>query len=206
MTVEKTLVGFRFIQTKRGDTMQRLAARELGDASLWTSLVDLNRLQDPYLTDDPSQVTAYVRLTGSFLVAPAPSMQVNTRTDASLIFGTDMLLQTGLLSDDGNGDFALVTGVPNLVQALCDALKTAKKEILFHLSYGGGLKKYLGRKGTPALITLAEKIVQECLEADDRVQSVVQVQVSLQGNAMPVYAVVQPIVGSTISFNTVIGL
>ncbi len=48
----RTLTGWRFVETLANDTMQGIAARELGDASRWVDLVNINGLTPPYLTGE----------------------------------------------------------------------------------------------------------------------------------------------------------
>ena len=67
----KPLSGFRLVPTRRGDTLQDVAVRELGDAARWYDLAAINDLLPPFLTDDPQQAGPRVLLTGQDLKIPA---------------------------------------------------------------------------------------------------------------------------------------
>src|SRR6266568_2110312 len=116
---DNPLSGYRFVDTQRGDNLQLISFRELGDPSNCTILIAYNKLIYPYITDDPTQVKTGVLLTGSQILVPAPVPVIQSTTDPTLIFEVDVALDVnGLLQPDVNGDFAVVSGTKNLEQAL----------------------------------------------------------------------------------------
>jgi predicted Zn-dependent protease len=48
MSIMRPLNGFRLVEIKYGDTLQELAARELGDANKWRDIIAINDLLPPY--------------------------------------------------------------------------------------------------------------------------------------------------------------
>lgn len=176
----KTLTGYRKVETNRGDTLQMVAARELGDASQWAALATLNNLSAPYITDDPTQATAGVVLSGTLLIVPAPPPVPSAVSDPNVVFGTDVALQgtgsgaawNGLLTADETGDFATLSGVDNLSQALRNVIITEPGDLLFHLPYGCKVYSLLGAGNSPITGQLAASFVSQALQADPRISSV----------------------------------
>lgn len=195
------LVGYRFVQTESFDTLQQVAARELGDASRWTEIVAINNLLPPYLTDDPEAVTAHVLPNGSYLVIPAASPSARN-PDPNGVFGQDLkLTPDGLLDIDGT-DFAVVSGVDNLVQALTNALRTDQGELLFHPAYGSLIRRILGSVTGPTAGLLAAKYAKQTVEADSRITSVTSSVATISGDVISVAVKSQTVTGATQPIST----
>jgi phage baseplate assembly protein W len=167
---DRPLAGYRFVQTEHGDTLQKVAARYLGDASLWTEIIVLNQMVPPYLTDDPSAATAGVFLNGSYITIPASAPGAST-SDPAAVFGRDILLTGGVLTVV-NGDLALVDGVDNLNQALQNLLQTDQGELLFHQDYGTLIRMLIGTKNGPTAALLAAEYAKDPIAADPRISDV----------------------------------
>ncbi|HEX7642029.1 MAG TPA: hypothetical protein VF472_07425 [Burkholderiaceae bacterium] len=167
---DRPLSGYRFVQTDHGDTPQKIAARYLGDASLWTEIVVLNQMAPPYLTDDPGEVAAGVFLNGSYITIPAAAPGAATN-DPSTVFGRDVLLVDGNLTIE-NGDVALVDGLDNLNQALQNLLQTDQGELLFHQDYGTLIRMLIGSKTGPTAALLAAEYAKGPISADPRINDV----------------------------------
>ena len=194
---DRTLTGFRFVQSLQGDTMQEIAARELGDASKWVQIVNINDLVDPYLTGDPTQAGNGVLLYGQMLIVPAASPQVSAQVDPNAVFGTDIALVNGRFTATA-GDFDTVSGLENLKQALSHRLDTETGELVFHLEYGEKFRRLLGRGNGPTAGILLGEYVNTCLLGDPRVDSVGANTVTVQGDTLSGTATVVPIVGAPI--------
>jgi phage baseplate assembly protein W len=190
------LPGFRFVQVQYGDTPQGLCARELGDATLWTSIMSLNDLIPPYFTADPAAAGQNVFLYGASIIVPAPTPILAQQTSPEDVFLTDMILQGGTLVDDGMGDFGMVSGKDNLRQFLKNLLGTERGELIFHSQYGCSVRRLLGRGNTAAGALLASKYVRSAVEADPRVRECVPVQAQVQGDALYLSFNVIPIQGT----------
>jgi phage baseplate assembly protein W/LysM repeat protein len=176
----KTLKGYRKVETQRGDTLQKIAARELSDASQWPNLATLNNLVPPYITDDPTQAGVGVVVSGTPLIVPAPAPAPSAVSDPNTIFGTDALLSgsgsgaawNGLLVATEDGDIETVAGVPNLAQALQNVLITEPGELLFHLLYGCKIYQLLGAGNGPIAGQLGAGFVAQALKSDTRISDV----------------------------------
>lgn len=177
MSWEKSLTGYRQVETRHGDTLERIALRELGDASRWYDLAHLNGLRPPYLTDDPAAASPRTPLTGTLLMVPAsasvPSGVADPAstgaTDPAALFGRDIGLSQGWLTAEATGDLAVTTGLANLDQALSHRLETDPGELLYHPDYGCRVRDLLGHGINPALGQLGAAFVDQALRADPRV-------------------------------------
>ena len=133
------------------------------------------------------------------MIPAATSAGTVVVTDPSSLFKNDVALTfDGHLGDDGLGDFNVAAGVPNLNQALVNRILVERGELNFHLTYGCGVRKLIGKKATPALYGLAARYVRQTLLEDPRVVKVTDVQVSIVGDAMAVSAQCEAISGISI--------
>jgi phage baseplate assembly protein W len=198
---DRPLSGYRFVQTHRGDTLQAIAARELGDAAQWYTLISINGLVPPYITDDASQVKAGVLLSGDSLMVPAPVALTSTTSDANEVFGTDVELRNGLLAT-ARGDFSLVSGRANLHQALSNRLDTERGDLLWHQDYGSRHRELIGTVNGPTAGLLAAQYAKAALQADPRVQSIKNSSAAVAGDVVSVSVEVQPISGQSMSVSS----
>ena len=194
-TFRKTLIGSRSVVTNHGDTLRRVAARELHDASRWYELAAINGLQSPYITDDPALESATVLLSGGALLVP--SAAESPVTDPVSVFGQDIALESGVLQAV-NGDLAPVTGTPNLTQALHHAIDTDPGELIYHPDYGCAVRQLIGGRATPTARVLARGFVERTLRADPRVSDVQQASTEIVGDTVRVEANAVAIDGSAI--------
>ncbi len=194
-----TSVGFRYVQTRVDDTLQRIAARELGDASQWVNIALLNGLMPPYLTSSPAQVSATVALAGSQLKVPAPLSQVPPTASPGSYFGCDVSSSGGFLRGDGSGDLAVVSGEANLRQALSNRVSVEKGQLLYHLEYGCLVDQIRGARNTPTADHLAAFYVRSAILEDPRVSAVPTCLAAGVGDAIVAAAVVVPIEGQPIN-------
>lgn len=202
---DKPLNGYRFVDTQFGDTLQKVAARELGDAARWGDLIAFNNLVPPYLTDDPGQVAAGVRLTGSQILVPAGAPVISTATDPSVVFQIDLELlpQAGTGAVGGllqavNGDFAVVAGRANFKQVLKNRIETARGELIFHMEYGSFCRLVIGAVNGPTAGLLVASYGKASLQADERVSDVDQAIATIVGDSIQLALEVIPIVGRPI--------
>ena len=178
-----TVTGFRRVQTLWGESLQQLAARELGDAALWTTIAALNDLAPPYLSATAApRVARY----GDTIMLPdnRPDI-VAGKVSAEDVFKTDVKLNAGFLQVS-NGDIALVGGRDNLKQAITIRITTSRRELIFHPSYGCDISKLKGRRNDHINALLGKRHVRIALAADDRIAQVISANVDAVGDAMRV--------------------
>lgn len=180
----RDLTGYRVIVPAFGESIQELAARELGDAAAWPLIVWVNGLVPPYLTDNPALVADGVVLAGTSLVVPSEALAAAVDADP---LGTDVALVDGRLDVSG-GDVALVSGLENLRQALRHRVLVARGSLLFHLDYGSFVPVILGGRLVPQALRLAEFYARSSLLADPRVTEVPSCIASGSGDVASVRA------------------
>lgn len=191
--------GFRFVDTNYGDTLQAICARELGDATVWAQVAQFNGLTWPYITDDPEQVAPGVVLSGTQIKLPAPTATVSATVDPTAVFGTDMQLAKGKLVVGPNGDFATVSGVPNLEQALQNLIPTNKGDLVMHASYGTDVPKILGSVNGPTSALLGAQYAKTGVQTDPRIDSVTSSIANVSGDQNTITVVAQTIAGKTLT-------
>lgn len=189
---------FRLAATHRGDTMQAVAARELGDANRWPELVWLNQLRPPYLTDDPGQASAGVILNGALLKIPSPRGVLTEDADEGQVYERDCFMVNRLLIDDGYGDIAIVAGTDNLCQQLTHRLNTPRGQATRHPDYGCLVWSLLGKVNGPMAGALGSRYVKAALLADYRVASVTSAVAQVSGDSVKMTAIAEAIAGGSV--------
>lgn len=190
------LLGYRQVSVLHGDTLQRLALRELGDASAWASLAHINGLVPPYLSDSASPgVLAY----GDQLIVPSATAEFSRTTDADDVFERDVLLQDGQIQVNESGDLSTVSGLDNLRQALSHRVRTAPGELIFHPEYRCLIARVIGTVNGASLSLLSGQYVRAALEADPRVSSVSRATAQFAGDTIIIEAEAVPIAGRGVS-------
>jgi phage baseplate assembly protein W len=195
---ERTLRRFRRVDTRVGDTPQKLAARELGDAARWYDIVAINNLLPPWFTDDPNQASNRVILTGGAVMVPdvAGATPQAPAPDPDKTFGIDIALTDGVLTADG-GDLQLVSGYRNLAQAIRHRIATRTGELLFHVTYGCGVWALFGKKPTGTTAALAAALTKRAVASDPRVADARGVVAEIIGDTLSVTGTAVAADGST---------
>lgn len=193
--------GFRTAVVLIGDTVQRLALRELGDATRWVDIALLNELRSPFFVDDPALAGDGVIAAGGTVLLPVEAAVPSGDQDDP--FYSDVRLLRGELLVE-NGDLSLVSGVANLVQALGNRVVVEKRELMFHPEYGCWVSTLLGQVNGPTAGSIAAFYVKSSLLEDDRVRSVDQITADVIGDQIKVMAVVTPTYGESFDFSKVI--
>jgi phage baseplate assembly protein W len=200
---DKPLSGFRFVELQWGESLQQLALRELGDASRWVDIANLNKLLPPYVTDDPVLASDRVALYGATIKVPAATVQADAALDPALVFERDVRLKNGRLSAVG-GDFELVEGRGNLHQAINHRLVTDPGDMLYHPEYGCLVRRLIGAANGPTAGLLAAEYVKAALRSDPRVKEVTRIEATMTGDQISVDAEIRPIHGKTINVEQVL--
>lgn len=180
------LPGSRRVQIQWGDTLQRLALRELGDAALWARIVAINNLTPPYVTGDRALARPGVLLYGDTLLVPAPTADVSPgATWAEDVFLADVALPAGLLQV-ADGDLRVVGGHENLRQALGIRIRTEPGELVFHGDYGCRVHEEKGRRNTPVAALLSRAFVRDAVLDDQRVARILSASATVSGDVISV--------------------
>lgn len=202
-SLKRPINGFRFAETVFGDTMQRIALRELGDGARWAEVVAFNNLLPPYISD--TAAAPGVLLSGALILIPATQVEITAATDPNLVFEIDAKLgDDGAVVVDSSGDFATVGGLDNFKQALRDVLLTEAGELVFHPDYGSKVRRIIGTINGPTAAALAAAYAKASLQADSRVQQVVSSVAVVTGDRIDLAVKVQPIVGRVVDITQVL--
>jgi phage baseplate assembly protein W len=196
---DRQLIGFRFVETRFGDTLQRIAAREMGDANRWAELIEYNNLLPPFITDNAAEAGPNVLLTGRQMIVPAPVAVVSTTTDPDEVFEADIQLGSyGELMTDGV-DFVVVSGRKNLCQALTIRFSTDRQELMYHPEYGCDVRRLVGRVNGPTASILAAQAVRSAALRDPRVSRVLSATAEVIGDVINVVAEAETVAGRSVT-------
>jgi len=194
---DSVVSGYRHVEIRWGESLQQLAARELGDASLWIAIADLNDLVHPYTSElGGDKVAAY----GQAIMVPSAQEQASASTDPDLVFERDVQLSAGRLVAV-NGDLSLIAGIDNLKQALVSRITVDRGELLFHPEYGSEIRSLIGVASGPTAGLLSSRYAKAAVIADPRVASVNQSSAEVAGDKITVSLDAEPISGRTVQIN-----
>lgn len=195
---DRLLYGFRFVETRMGDSLQVIAARELGDASRWVDLINYNKLIPPFITDDPAAVKPGVLLSGTQILVPAPAPVVSTTIDPEKVFESDAQLSpTGTLMTDGS-DFMVVAGSANLKQAIKNRIETERGDLIYHPQYGCDVRRLVGVVNGPTASLLGAEAVKTAVQQDPRINRVTQAVAEVVGDVINVSVEAETVSGRTV--------
>lgn len=198
-SLTRPLYGYRFVDTLYGDSLQSIAAREMGDPSRWTDLIAYNGLVPPFITDDPALAGPGVIRTGQAILVPAPAPVINTTSDPNAVLGTDIQLgQRGELMTDGT-DFMTVSGADNIEQALGCRIRTGLGDLLWHPGYGCDARRVVGAVNGPTKGLLTAQICKASVTQDPRVNRVTSASAVVAGDDINVTVVAETIAGRSVS-------
>lgn len=206
IAISRIATGWRWAEIRHGDTLQRIAARELSDAARWHDLASLNDLLPPYLTGDTAEALASrgrVLLYGQQIRVFAPSAVADASVEAGALYGTDAALDAHGMLGAADGDLATISGLPNLAAALSRRITTERGELLFHSDYGSMVRQVLGTTNGPARGAFTARAAREAVERDNRVSRVTAATAAPEGDRIAITLVVEPIgAGTPLSLRT----
>lgn len=166
----------RYYEIKCHDRLELLAYRLLGDVRQWRELAELNRLDPPYIADDPTPFRASglrVMGPGDLLAYPGDTPEpppVSPYEADAEAYGRDLRLEGGYVVPQG-GSLALVVGKENLLAALIRRLNTGIGGLPAHPdSYGTRFREYLGILGGTQETELIRLEAEATLLQDRRVE------------------------------------
>lgn len=192
---------YRMAKTRFADTLQNVAMRELGDENRWIELVWLNNLVWPYITDDETQVTPRVLLSGQLIRVPAAtSMMAITRDqeEPGQVYERDIKMINRRLMLDASGDIAIVAGVKNLTQQLRHRINTPVGQLRRHPGYGCRIHELRGKVNGPLAAHLGAQYLKVAIKAEYRIASVRSASATSEGDVIRATAVGEAIAGDSI--------
>ncbi|EPT1451936.1 hypothetical protein ACVOZ6_003524 [Escherichia coli] len=194
------LPDYRLAKTHYGDTLQDVAMRELGDENRWIELVWLNDLVYPYLTDDDTEASARIILSGQLIRVPASSgvQYTSNFTEPGQIYERDIQMHNRRLVLDASGDIAVVGGVKNLTQQLKHRLNTPTGQLRRHPQYGCRIHELRGKVNGPLAAHLGAEYVKVAVKAEYRIAKVRSVTASSEGDVIRAQAVGEAIAGDSL--------
>lgn len=182
----------RLAQVQFGDTIHALCLRELGDAAFWLDVIVLNDLRPPYIDATPALgVLAY----GDVIKLPAGVSAIDAEVSPADLYFTDVEVDPQGQLPVAAGDFALVSGVPNLRAALARRVKVEKRELAFHPEFGCYVRRLVGKSNGPTSGQLAAFYVRSAMLEDSRVRDVPACAAEMTGDQILVNATVLAITG-----------
>lgn len=196
---ERQLPPFRIVETHYGDSLQTVAAREMGDANRWPELIWVNSLVSPYITDDPARVAPGVLLSGAFIKVPAPGGWRGTgSSERGQVYERDCQMLDKLLQVTETGDLAVLSGADNLRQQLGHRIATPRGQLTRHNEYGCMVYRLRGKTNGPTAAKLGADYVKAALAADYRVRSVEYATADATGDVVKIQAKAVAIEGGVV--------
>ena len=184
----------RWATVQPGDSLRRIALRELGDALRWIELANINQLRPPYIIDSLNAVDRQraTLLWGDRIAVPL-GRAAETVQGAEVVLGIDAALPQGRLSATDGGDWSIIARDANLRQALAHRLKTPTGDLLAHPEYGCDTQLLLGLRNQRSLQALLIGTVRRAIAQDPRVARTDQVRTAAQGDQVYLQAHVIPV-------------
>jgi phage baseplate assembly protein W len=170
---------------RMGDTLQIIAQKVLGDATLWTDIAQTNNLSYPYISS--------VRSTGVVSVGDVISVSTTDTISGDVQvpdLGTDLRLGTdkfNLTSVAGgdlstvDGDYELVSGATCVVQDTAHRLMTDVGSNPYYPDYGSRIPQMIGSKRDSTWQTKITLEVERTLRCDPRVTDVHDISLYQEG-------------------------
>jgi hypothetical protein len=184
----------RQVRLKAGQSLERLAQKELGDSTRWGEIVEINGLKAPYVSDDPQESRDGVLKAGSTILIPAsiingfsqtPQGRENKLTKGmsplEKNLGVDFKIDKDFdLVLSSSGDFELVAGGDNMSQGTILKLSYEPGDVMLYPTLGAGIS--VGRK-FPPLEDITDRLTTSLLQ-DARISKVTDIAITRDGPAL----------------------
>ncbi|MGH8035821.1 MAG: LysM peptidoglycan-binding domain-containing protein, partial [Lysobacterales bacterium] len=201
--------GFQAVVVGQGDTLQSLAASQMGDPNEWPVIAVVNQLKAPYITDGaklPGTLSP-----GDAIMIPVSGVVSKPDTfttgdpahganQAVNVLGVDFErepLPTGqfgwrINTAGGSVDVLKVRGVDNLAQGLDGRLHTTQGENILYPQFG--LPRGVGGRSLESEEEVSSRFqIRQQLLADARVEQVVSLRFTPIEDRLEIEADVQPV-------------
>jgi hypothetical protein len=178
-----------------GMSLERLAQQELGDATRWGEIVEVNNLKAPYiwLGDISQQPEGTVKPSDNILIpvpvlngfSQIPNGKLNKLTtgmsELEMSLGCDLRIDSNFdLQLTSSGDLEIIAGAENMGQAVVIKLAYEPGEVMLYPQLGAGIIP--GRK-FPALNDVKDAIINTLLQ-DNRIETIQNLGLRKDGSAM----------------------
>jgi hypothetical protein len=204
--------GFIEKPVAQGDTLASIAARELGDSSLWPELAMINQLQPPYITNGPKlpgtlQPNSRIIIPVDKPVRPAQVLTTGNpvigESQADAHLGVDFELvqiskgQWGWKVNVTHGatDGTKTAGIGNLAQGLGSRLRTERGTNIIHPNLG--LERLVGVNQLENPSAQIQLRLRQQILADPRIDRLVSASFSFAKDAITVDIKAQPVGATT---------
>lgn len=218
--IRGSYTGFREYAVQRVDTLQSIAAQQLGDGALWYDIALVNGLKAPYIS--PAKPPGTVQ-PGDIIVIPIVGGADRTtavvagegRSTGQDLLGTDIELTEDSNSLPGSPtlviqidqrtlrDCKVVSGIDNFKQALQLRMWTEQGRMPLVPLYGR--PRQVGVKQVAAFLTLLRLSTAQTIRQDSRVQALRAVRFTQTDDLVEIDADVVPI-GSANSQNVTLSV
>lgn len=179
-----------------GETLQDIAARLLGDASLFREIAIINQLKAPYISEEGGD--GVLKYTDTILipenaVEAASVKDIHRNIEYSITknlseveksYGVDLKLNTNKdIAITNTNDYDLIAGTPNVIQSVGIRLGVEKGSYKLHTEIG--IDVGIGEKNNFEALTLKEDIQAQLL-LDPRLEPGSRVFVERESNTIKV--------------------
>jgi len=182
------------------DTIQTLAARELGNADRYKDIVSLNNLKPPYI--DPAGGDGVLK-PGDTILLPKSDQIEDTGVKKNrefnitkLLSETEQNLGVDIRIDENNDlaisnikDLDLIAGIPNMSQAIAIRIGLEPGDLKRHLHIGTGLK--IGEKTRTNFLNDIRRRLISSLGSDLRVESIPFLELRQDGGTTQINALIK---------------
>lgn len=168
-----------------GDSLRRIALRELGDALRWIDLATVNQLRPPYIIDsvNPADRQRATLIYGDSIQIPIGKVTDSVQLPVDIL-GIDCALTKGQLQPNDQGDWALIAAADNLAQALGHRVKTPLGDLLAHPEYGSQIHAILGLKNINVIQIMLIGFTRSALQQDARITGIPYMATSAPGDCI----------------------
>lgn len=196
---------FRDTKVEYKDTLEKIAKREMGDATLWYQIALSNNLDPPYVSETPianKNTLQYGSPVSIPVYGRSPSapnyvlqrQEAKVTTGMSLAeknLGVDLRLTKNneIAYDEFAQDFHLIAGMENLAQACKIGLMLERGSLMYHPIKG--IISQVGQKNEPTAQEIFESIANS-LGIDSRIKSVENISVERNNNIIGIRVHVTP--------------
>lgn len=177
-----------------GVTLEKLAQNELGDASRWGEIAEVNNLESPYIVQDPTKKAPGLLTIGDKILIPTEQVgdfsntprgktnKINENmTELERSLGIDFKLNDDFdLIINNSNDLELVGGSENMAQQVILKLSYEKGEVMGKPEIGAST---LPGQKFPPLHDIQDGVVNT-LTTDSRVEAVQNLNIAREGTAL----------------------